>query len=116
MNADVAFEIDHFGEEEASSIVVRGRARQLEGHEEEEIDELPLRPWVNTAKCNTIAIIVDEVTGRHFELPYRAAHAPSRGRLTSVCDPPHRGRDWAAFYPVFREMVAAGETYAYPRA
>jgi L-amino acid N-acyltransferase YncA len=22
--------------------------------------------------------------------------------------------DWAAFYPVFREVVAAGETYAYP--
>ena len=22
--------------------------------------------------------------------------------------------DWPAFYPVFREVVAAGETYAYP--
>ena len=22
--------------------------------------------------------------------------------------------DWSAFYPVFREVVAAGETYAYP--
>ena len=68
MNADVAFEIDDFGEDEATSVVVRGRARQLEGHEEDEIEQLPLRPWVNTAKFNTIAIEVDEVTGRHFEL------------------------------------------------
>ena len=68
MNADVAFEIDHFGEDEATSVVVRGRARQLEGHEEDEIEQLPLRPWVEGAKFNTIAIAVDEITGRHFEL------------------------------------------------
>ena len=34
----------------------------------DEIEQLPLRPWVDTAKYNTIAIEVDEVTGRHFEL------------------------------------------------
>ena len=34
----------------------------------DEIEQLPLRPWVDTAKFNTIAIEVDEVTGRHFEL------------------------------------------------
>ena len=68
MNADVAFEIDHFGEEEATSVVVRGRARQLDRQEETEIEQLPLRPWVDTAKFNTIAVEVDEITGRHFEL------------------------------------------------
>lgn len=68
MNADVAFEIDDFGEEEATSIILHGRARQLEGHEAEEVEQLPLRPWVDTAKFNMIAIEVDEVTGRHFEL------------------------------------------------
>ena len=68
MNADVAFEIDDFREDEAVSVIVRGRARQLEGHEVDEIEQLPLRPWVDTAKYNTIAIEVDEVTGRHFEL------------------------------------------------
>jgi len=68
MNADVAFEIDDFGEDEATSVVVRGRARQLEGHEAEEVDQLPLRPWVDTAKFNTVAIEVEEITGRHFEL------------------------------------------------
>jgi nitroimidazol reductase NimA-like FMN-containing flavoprotein (pyridoxamine 5'-phosphate oxidase superfamily) len=68
MNADVAFEIDHFEDDEATSVVVRGRARQLEGHEADETELLPLRPWVDTAKFNTIAVEVDEVTGRRFEL------------------------------------------------
>ncbi len=68
INSDVAFEIDDFGEEEAVSVIVRGRARQLEGHEADATDQLPLRPWVNTAKYNVIAIEVDEITGRRFEL------------------------------------------------
>ncbi|HEX6916492.1 MAG TPA: pyridoxamine 5'-phosphate oxidase family protein [Phycicoccus sp.] len=68
MNADVAFEIDEFTEEAARSVVVRGRARQLEGHEVDETEQLPLRPWVDTAKFNVIAVEVDEVTGRRFEL------------------------------------------------
>lgn len=68
MNADVAFEIDEYTEEEARSVVIRGRARQLEGHEEDETELLPLRPWVNTAKFNVIAIEVDEITGRRFGL------------------------------------------------
>mgnify|MGYP003552851150 FL=1 len=68
MNADVAFEIDEFTEDEATSVVIRGRARQLEHHEEAETELLPLRPWVNTAKFNTIVIGVDEITGRRFGL------------------------------------------------
>ena len=68
MNADVAFEIDEFTEDEATSVVIRGRARQLEHHEEAETELLPLRPWVNTAKFNTIVIEVDEITGRRFGL------------------------------------------------
>ena len=68
MNADVAFEIDHVEEDEATSVVVRGRARQLEGHEADETDQLRLRAWVDTVKFNTIAVEVDEITGRRFEL------------------------------------------------
>lgn len=68
MNADVAFEIDEYTEDEARSVVIRGRARQLEPREEVETEQLPLRPWVNTAKFNTIAIEVDEITGRQFSL------------------------------------------------
>src|SRR6188472_203066 len=68
MNADVAFEIDHVEEDQATSVVVRGRARQLEGHEADETDQLRLRAWVDTVKFNTIAVEVDEITGRRFEL------------------------------------------------
>jgi uncharacterized protein len=68
MNADVAFEIDHVDDDQATSVVVRGRARQLEGHEADETDQLRLRAWVDTVKFNTIAVEVDEITGRRFEL------------------------------------------------
>ena len=68
LNAHVAFEIDEFGEEEARSVVVRGRASQLEGSEVQEIEQLPLRPWVDYAKFNVIVVVVDELTGRRFEL------------------------------------------------
>lgn len=68
MNADVAFEIDEYTEDDARSVVVRGRARQLEGDEADETEQLPLRPWVEGAKFNIIAIEVDEIAGRHFEL------------------------------------------------
>src|SRR6187200_2638822 len=47
MNADVAFEIDEYTDDVARSVVVRGRARQLEGHEADETEQLPLRPWVD---------------------------------------------------------------------
>lgn len=80
MNADVAFEIDEFTETEARSVVVRGRARTLEGHESDETEELPLRPWVDTAKYNVIVIEPDEVTGRHFELTRPWLHMrPAQG-------------------------------------
>ena len=68
MNADVAFEIDEYTEDLARSVVVRGRARQLEGDEEDETEQLPLRPWVDEARFNVVAIEVDEITGRQFEL------------------------------------------------
>ena len=68
INDDVAFEIDEFTEDWARSVVVRGRARQLEGLEADATDQLPLRPWVDTAKFNVIAVEVEEINGRHFEL------------------------------------------------
>lgn len=68
INDDVAFEIDEFTEDWAQSVVIRGRARQLEGLEADATDQLPLRPWVDTAKFNVIAIEVDEINGRRFEL------------------------------------------------
>ena len=68
INDDVAFEIDEFSEDSARSVVVRGRAHQLEGRAKDATDPLPLRPWVDTAKFNVIAIAVEEIHGRRFEL------------------------------------------------
>ena len=73
MSADVAFEIDTVTEEEARSVVLRGRAHELHGAEADATDQLPLRPWVDTAKYHVVAIEVDELTGRRFALdrPWR---------------------------------------------
>lgn len=69
MNPNVAFEIDDFTDDQhASSVIVRGHARQLEGREADATDQLPLRPWVATTKINVIAIEVEEVSARSFEL------------------------------------------------
>lgn len=68
MDADVAFEIDEVGDEEAHSVVVRGRARALEGAEADEAEELPVRPWVAEEKYRVVVIDVDEISGRRFRL------------------------------------------------
>ncbi|MGB7819717.1 MAG: pyridoxamine 5'-phosphate oxidase family protein [Ornithinibacter sp.] len=68
MNADVAFEIDDFTDGTAQSVVVRGRAHKLEGPRARAAEQLPLRPWVPTAKFNVVQIEVDEVAGRSFDL------------------------------------------------
>ena len=70
MNADVAFEVDELVGEHATSVIVRGRARRLEEDEEHRADNVPLRPWVPTAKWNVVEIEVSEISGRGF--------APSR--------------------------------------
>lgn len=68
VNADVAFEIDEISDDVATSVIVRGRARQLHGYDAEITEQLPLRPWVGTDKSNIMAIDVDEITGRRFHL------------------------------------------------
>ncbi len=69
MNADVAFEVDQIlPDEHATSVIVRGRARELEGAEKYVVEQLPLRPWVHTPKFSVVAVTVDEVSGRRFDL------------------------------------------------
>ncbi|MCU1537334.1 MAG: pyridoxamine 5-phosphate oxidase-related FMN-binding protein [Humibacillus sp.] len=68
MNADVAFEVDEITGEQATSVIVRGRARQLVGSAAWVADRLPLRPWVDTPKYIVVEIVADEVTGRRFDL------------------------------------------------
>jgi nitroimidazol reductase NimA-like FMN-containing flavoprotein (pyridoxamine 5'-phosphate oxidase superfamily) len=75
MNEDVAFEIDRIEDEDenAWSIIARGKAFILEGDDARETDNLRLRPWVASEKFNVVAITVQEISGREFHLarPWR---------------------------------------------
>lgn len=73
MNEDVAFEVDEYADEKAASVIIRGKARKLDEHEEHKAENVPLRPWVNTLKYNVVEIDPVELSGRRFELtrPWR---------------------------------------------
>jgi nitroimidazol reductase NimA-like FMN-containing flavoprotein (pyridoxamine 5'-phosphate oxidase superfamily) len=68
INYDVAFEVDEVSGERATSVIVRGRARTLEGQAAYIVERLPVRPWVDTPKSIVVAIEVDEISGRRFDL------------------------------------------------
>jgi nitroimidazol reductase NimA-like FMN-containing flavoprotein (pyridoxamine 5'-phosphate oxidase superfamily) len=68
MHPQVVFEIDHIGEEQATSVLVRGEARKLEEDEAHRADNVPLRPWTDTHKYNVVEIRPTEVQGRRFQL------------------------------------------------
>jgi nitroimidazol reductase NimA-like FMN-containing flavoprotein (pyridoxamine 5'-phosphate oxidase superfamily) len=65
----VAFEVDGVVEatDEAWSVVVKGRAREIEGIAEllEALD-LPLYPWQAAPKHRFVRIVPNEVSGRRF--------------------------------------------------
>ena len=75
MNADVAFEVDEVEGETATSVIVRGRAKQLVGEAAWIADRLPMRPWVGTPKYIVVEITVEEITGRRFDLSRPWLHA-----------------------------------------
>ena len=50
------------------SVVLRGRARQLEEDEEHRAENVPLRPWVPSLKFNVVEIRPTEISGRAFDL------------------------------------------------
>lgn len=68
MHGEVAFEIDRYGEKEATSVVIRGRARRLEEDEEHRAENVPLRPWIGTHKYNVVEITPTTISGRAFQL------------------------------------------------
>lgn len=69
INHNVALEIDEVRDGTARSVVVHGAARELDGTaEKDEIDSLPLRPWIPTVKYNFVEITPSELTGRQFEI------------------------------------------------
>src|SRR5690242_4881261 len=57
LGGEVAFEIDEIEDDQATSVVVRGRPRHLEEDEAHRADNLPLRPWLGTDKPNVVEIV-----------------------------------------------------------
>ena len=67
VHSAVAFETDGYTENEAWSVVVHGRARQLDSQAEiDEADQTPLRPWIPTLKYRYVHIDIDALSGRRF--------------------------------------------------
>ena len=63
-NPDVAFEVDEIVGERATSVI----CRTLEGQAAYVVERLPVRPWIDTPKSVVVAIEVDEISGRRFDL------------------------------------------------
>ena len=75
INDEVLFEVDAHTDDDAWSVVVRGRARRLDTSAEvQAADQLPLRPWIPTLKYNYVRIVPTSLSGRHF----RRAEEPDR--------------------------------------
>ena len=68
LGSPIAFEVDHVEGERATSVVVRGRTRHLNEHDEHRADVVPLHAWVDTPKYDVVEIVPEEVTGRSHEL------------------------------------------------
>lgn len=72
INHKIAFEFDRVRPNEALSVILYGRARELDTDEEREFFEsLPLRPWVSSAKYHYLEITGDRISGRRFPLAPR---------------------------------------------
>lgn len=69
INDIVAFEIDGLAEDEAWSVVLKGKARVLESQTEiDAVSELPLTPWLKTLKYTFVEITPTSVRGLRFQL------------------------------------------------
>ena len=76
LHSEVAFEIDHYDDTSAWSVVVRGRLRILEEDEQHRLDGQVRQPWVPTLKYDVMELVPEVVTGRTFGLR-RTASASS---------------------------------------
>lgn len=67
VDENVVVEADGILDDQAWSVVLRGRAQLLESEaDRSRAEELNLKPWVPTAKDFYVRITPDEVSGRHF--------------------------------------------------
>lgn len=68
LGGKVAFEVDEVTGEHATSVVIRGRARHLDEHDEHRAEVVRLHAWLDTAKYNVVEISPEEITGRSYAL------------------------------------------------
>lgn len=69
MSERVAFEADQVNDEVATSVVAKGPARELRtGVEQARAEAVLPPPWTAGWKGTFVAIQVEEITGRHFQL------------------------------------------------
>ena len=67
IHANVAFEVDGYSDEEAYSVVLKGRARQLERESEiQRVEGLGVTPWAPEPKDRWVRVEATEVGGRTF--------------------------------------------------
>lgn len=67
LGSPVAFEVDRWDNDGATSVIARGTARELtESADVERAESLPLRPWVPTLKTHWVRIDVRDIAGRSF--------------------------------------------------
>lgn len=108
----VAFEIDGYEptERNAWSVVIKGRAHQVERMEEVfAADDLPLFPWAAHPKPNFVRIDPTTITGRRFHVLDEAAPDASIGWQPQ--DPP---AETDAVVPTPGEEFHPGEPYMRP--
>jgi uncharacterized protein len=83
-NPDVAFEVDEYDEESASSVVLKGIAQRLEIQQQiDAADALPLTSWIPTLKYRWVQVSPTSITGRRFRRgpePERYAASPDDAR------------------------------------
>lgn len=69
VNPGVLFEVDHFTDDKAWSVVVQGQAEVLDKREDiDHADSLDLKPWLPTLKYNYVRITPTVLNGRAFRL------------------------------------------------
>jgi len=74
LGAAVAFEVDGESDGEAWSVVIKGRATEIENiYESLAAVDLPLYPWHVGPKLRFVRVVPDEVTGRRFRIADRRA-------------------------------------------
>jgi nitroimidazol reductase NimA-like FMN-containing flavoprotein (pyridoxamine 5'-phosphate oxidase superfamily) len=77
LGAAAAFEVDGEVATDAWSVVIKGRAVEIEQmYELFEVLDLPLYPWSVAPKHRFVRIVPEEVSGRRFRIADRAAHHP----------------------------------------